>query len=98
MRVHHLNCGCMCPVGGALFDGYSGGLTACLVCHCLLIETDTNGLILVDTGFGQRDIQTPERLSGSFVSSTTSSSNIASRPWSRYAAWVSTPTTCVISC
>jgi len=66
MRVHHLNCGCMCPVGGALFDGYSRGLTACLVCHCLLIETDTNGLVLVDTGFGQRDIQTPERLSRFF--------------------------------
>jgi glyoxylase-like metal-dependent hydrolase (beta-lactamase superfamily II) len=56
----------MCPVGGALFDGYSRGLTACLVCHCLLIETDTNGLILVDTGFGQRDVQTPERLSRFF--------------------------------
>ena len=66
MRIHHLNCGCMCPVGGALFDGYSRGLTACLVCHCLLVETDTNGLILVDTGFGQRDIQTPERLSRFF--------------------------------
>jgi len=66
MRIHHLNCGCMCPVGGALFDGYSHGLTACLVCHCLLVETDTNGLILVDTGFGQRDVQTPERLSRFF--------------------------------
>lgn len=49
MRVHHLNCGCMCPLGGALFDGYSRRLTASVVCHCLLIETDTNGLILVDT-------------------------------------------------
>lgn len=66
MRIHHLNCGCMCPVGGALFDGYSRGLTACLVCHCLLIETDTNGLVLVDTGFGQRDVQTPQRLSRFF--------------------------------
>ncbi len=66
MHIHHLNCGCMCPVGGALFDGYSRGLTACLVCHCLLIETDSNGLVLVDTGFGQRDVQTPERLSRFF--------------------------------
>ncbi len=66
MRVHHLNCGCMCPVGGALFDGYSRGLTACLACHCLLIETERNGLVLVDTGFGQGDIRQPERLSRFF--------------------------------
>ena len=66
MHIHHLNCGCMCPVGGKLFDGHSRGLTACLVCHCLLVETDNNGLVLVDTGFGQRDVQTPERLSRFF--------------------------------
>lgn len=66
LRVHHLNCGCMCPLGGALFDGYSRGLTASVVCHCLLIETATNGLILVDTGFGQRDVDHPERLSRFF--------------------------------
>ena len=66
MRVHHLNCGCMCPLGGALFDGLSRGLTACLVCHCLLIETDANGLVLVDTGFGRRDVAQPERLSAFF--------------------------------
>lgn len=39
MKVHHLNCGCMCPVGGAIFDGFSKGIYAHLVCHCLLIET-----------------------------------------------------------
>ena len=67
MRVHHLNCGCMCPVGGALFDGYSRGLTARLVCHCLLIETDTQGLVLVDTGFGSQDVNHPrQRLSQFF--------------------------------
>jgi hypothetical protein len=38
MRIHHLNCGCMCPVGGRLWDGVSRGLTANLVCHCQLIE------------------------------------------------------------
>ncbi|MBA1203808.1 MBL fold metallo-hydrolase [Pseudomonas capeferrum] len=63
MHVHHLNCGCMCPLGGALFDGYSRGLTASVPCHCLLIETDHSGLVLVDTGFGQGDVQHPERLS-----------------------------------
>lgn len=67
MRIHHLNCGCMCPVGGALFDGFSQGLTADLICHCLLIETD-QGLVLVDTGFGQRDVQSPRtRLSSFFI-------------------------------
>ncbi len=59
MRVHHLNCGTDCPVGGALFDGYSGGATGRLVCHCLLIETDAHGLVLVDTGYGLRDVAHP---------------------------------------
>ena len=66
MHIHHLNCGCMCPLGGALFDGFSGGLTAHLVCHCLLIETE-QGLVLVDTGFGQQDVRSPARLSPFFV-------------------------------
>ncbi|MGL5804527.1 MAG: MBL fold metallo-hydrolase, partial [Xenococcaceae cyanobacterium] len=67
MRIHHLNCGCMCPIGGALFDGFSQGLTAHLVCHCLLIETD-RGLVLIDTGFGLRDIESPySRLSPFFI-------------------------------
>ena len=58
MRIHHLNCGCMCPVGGRLWDGVSRGPTAQLVCHCLLVETDS-GLVLVDTGFGLRDVEEP---------------------------------------
>lgn len=60
MRIHHLNCGTCCPVGGRLFDGRSDGPLGHLVCHCLLIETDT-GLVLVDTGFGTRDIAHPHR-------------------------------------
>jgi glyoxylase-like metal-dependent hydrolase (beta-lactamase superfamily II) len=67
MRIHHLNCGCMCPIGGALFDGFSRGLTARLVCHCLLVETN-QGLVLIDTGFGLRDVQSPySRLSPFFI-------------------------------
>ncbi|MEG3880320.1 MBL fold metallo-hydrolase [Microcoleus sp. herbarium7] len=67
MKIHHLNCGCMCPIGGSLFDGFSRGLTAHLVCHCLLIETD-RGLVLIDTGFGMQDIQSPtSRLSPFFI-------------------------------
>jgi glyoxylase-like metal-dependent hydrolase (beta-lactamase superfamily II) len=67
MRVHHLNCGCMCPLGGVLMDGFSRGPTARLICHCLLVESD-RGLVMVDTGFGRRDVETPyERLSPLFV-------------------------------
>jgi glyoxylase-like metal-dependent hydrolase (beta-lactamase superfamily II) len=67
MRIHHLNCGSMCPVGGAAFDGYSRGLRAHLVCHCLLVETDA-GLVMVDTGLGLMDVRAPKpRLSAFFV-------------------------------
>ncbi|NDJ22212.1 MBL fold metallo-hydrolase [Nostoc sp. B(2019)] len=67
MQIHHLNCGCMCPIGGALFDGFSRGPTAHLVCHCLLVETN-QGLVLIDTGFGLRDINSPySRLSPFFI-------------------------------
>lgn len=60
MRIHHLNCGTCCPAGGRLFDGKSEGPFAHLVCHCLLIETNA-GLVLVDTGFGTRDVAQPHR-------------------------------------
>jgi glyoxylase-like metal-dependent hydrolase (beta-lactamase superfamily II) len=60
MRIHHLNCGTDCPLGGALFDGRSKGLTGRLVCHCLLIETE-QGLVLVDTGYGLKDVDHPHR-------------------------------------
>ncbi len=67
MRIHHLNCGTCCPVGGRLFDGYSRGLSAHLVCHCLLIETN-DGLVLIDTGYGNQDVTRPrERLSDFFL-------------------------------
>ncbi|MBU3077841.1 MBL fold metallo-hydrolase [Sphingomonas sp. XMGL2] len=66
MKVHHLNCGTSCPWGGRLFDGTSPGwLTGHIVCHCLLIETDA-GLVLVDTGFGMRDVIEPRRLARFF--------------------------------
>lgn len=69
MRIRHINCGTMCPIGGRLLF-YRAGLPAAerrLVCQCLLIETDRHGLVLVDTGFGLRDVQQPsERLAGFF--------------------------------
>jgi glyoxylase-like metal-dependent hydrolase (beta-lactamase superfamily II) len=61
MRIHHLNCGTDCPLGGALFDGRSLGPLGRVVCHCLLIETDAHGLVLVDTGYGLRDVAHPHQ-------------------------------------
>jgi len=67
MKIHHLNCGTCCPVGGYLLDGYSTGISAHLVCYCLLIETE-NGLVLIDTGYGAQDIARPrDRLSNFFL-------------------------------
>lgn len=67
MRIHHLDCVSMCPLGGALIDGRSRSIRGRLVCHCLLLET-TSGLVLVDTGFGLRDVTHPtERLSRFFL-------------------------------
>jgi len=67
MKVHHLNCGSMCP--GCLpwlrADGRFWG-RASFVCHCLLVETRA-GLVLVDTGFGRADVQAPQRLGRLFT-------------------------------
>jgi len=50
MKVHHLNCGTLQP---HLVD-----VTA--VVYCLLVET-SQGLVLVDTGFGTQDYSLPSR-------------------------------------
>jgi glyoxylase-like metal-dependent hydrolase (beta-lactamase superfamily II) len=52
--VHHLNCATMCPVAGFLLG--QRGRYGKMVAHCLLIETARDGLVLVDTGFGTRDL------------------------------------------
>ncbi len=66
MRVHHINCGTECPYGGHLFDGVTPGFgPSTLTCHCLLVETDA-GLVLVDTGFGTRDVRERSRVAGFF--------------------------------
>ncbi len=68
MRIHHLNCISTCPLGGALMDGHTHGLRGRLACHCMLVETATT-LVLIDTGFGLRDVANPRaRLSGFFLS------------------------------
>lgn len=62
VRVHHLNCGTMCPYGRRLMTGDGGWLeTAEMCCHCLLIET-ARGLVLVDSGLGVDDVRNPARL------------------------------------
>lgn len=67
MRIHHLNCGTLCPNGARLVNG-EGGLFAPgrIVCHCLLIEAD-DGLVLVDTGFGVEDTRNPRQLGAAFA-------------------------------
>lgn len=52
MKVHHLNCGTMNPP-----------TTTSVVCHVLLVETDS-GLVLIDTGFGSHDCAEPARRVG----------------------------------
>ena len=37
MRIHHLNCGLMAPLSGALFGGVSGGVTAKLTSPSLYL-------------------------------------------------------------
>lgn len=66
MRVHHLNCVSACPLGGILMDGRARGLRGRLANHCLLIEAPES-LVLVDTGYGLRDVAEPRtRLSPFF--------------------------------
>ncbi len=56
-RLHHLNCGTMCPWGQRYINGAGGLLApARIVCHVLLIE-GSEGLVLVDTGFGTADVR-----------------------------------------
>lgn len=69
MRVHHLNCISTCPLGGRLMDGRSRSMVARghLACHCLLVET-ADDLVMVDTGLGLRDVAHPRtRLSAFFL-------------------------------
>jgi glyoxylase-like metal-dependent hydrolase (beta-lactamase superfamily II) len=68
MRVHHLNCVSACPLGGLLMDGVSAkALRGRLTSHCLVLELG-DGVVLVDTGYGLRDVANPRsRLSKFFL-------------------------------
>ncbi|HMJ74296.1 MAG TPA: MBL fold metallo-hydrolase [Solirubrobacterales bacterium] len=66
MRVHHLNCGSLCPHGARWINGEGGMFErGHIVCHCLAIETGA-GLVLVDTGFGIEDARNPRQLGAIF--------------------------------
>lgn len=71
VRIHHINCGTMCPVCEKLINGHGSWLKpARMVCHCLLIETP-DSLVLVDTGLGTQDVRNAKaRLGAPFVALT----------------------------
>jgi glyoxylase-like metal-dependent hydrolase (beta-lactamase superfamily II) len=57
----------MCPPGQRAFNGEGGHLArARLVSHCLLVETATHGLVLIDTGVGVDDVGDTGRLGALF--------------------------------
>ncbi len=64
MKVHHLNCGTLCPIARRWLNG-SGSVfqRGELCCHVLLVESE-QGLVLVDTGFGVQDVEDPSRRLG----------------------------------
>jgi glyoxylase-like metal-dependent hydrolase (beta-lactamase superfamily II) len=69
MHIHHLNCISTCPLGGKLMDGRTDSIVqrGHLTCHCLLLETASD-LVLVDTGLGRKDVADPRsRLSAFFL-------------------------------
>lgn len=67
--VHHLNCATMCPIAGVLGGhawsevGFGRGH---MIAHCLLVETERDGLVLIDTGFGIDDVEGRTHLSSAF--------------------------------
>ena len=63
--VHHLNCATMCPPAAFLI-GQPGLGRGRMIAHCLLLETARDGLVLVETGLGTRDVTGATRLSPMF--------------------------------
>lgn len=55
MNIHHLNCGSVRQIEAT----YDGPPPAHAVNHCLLVETDSDGLVLVETGLGLGDVRDP---------------------------------------
>lgn len=65
MKVHHINCGTLHPLGQKGIEGDGSYLSRGEIPNnCVLIE-GSSGLILVDSGIGQKDMEHPEgRLPG----------------------------------
>ena len=61
LKVHHINCSTMCPPMAKRVVNSHGKM----VCHVLVIETD-DGLALVDTGLGLRNMFAPARVGALF--------------------------------
>jgi glyoxylase-like metal-dependent hydrolase (beta-lactamase superfamily II) len=61
----------MCPIAGRFVNGAGRAPSLFqrghMVCHVLLVETERDGLILVDTGIGAQDVEDPRRLPTGFV-------------------------------
>ncbi|MEU6794444.1 MBL fold metallo-hydrolase [Nonomuraea wenchangensis] len=55
MKIHHLNCGSVRTIEAT----YDGPPPAPAVNHCLLVETDADGLVLIETGLGLGDVRDP---------------------------------------
>ena len=66
MIIHHIDAGTMCPAIGRLIGSATGLGRGKMVCHCLVIETDKDGLIVVDTGFGLQECAKPSLLPRAF--------------------------------
>lgn len=60
MRVHHVDCASLCPFGRSALHG-EGRLfeRGFMPAHCLILETPSHGIVLVDTGFGENDVLDP---------------------------------------
>lgn len=56
MKIHHLKCFTLCPIGGAALWGHPPHMVG----HVLAIETERDGVVLVDTGVGLDDIADPK--------------------------------------
>ena len=56
MTIHHLNCGSVRQIEAT----YAGPAPAHAVNHCLLAETESDGLVLIETGLGLADIRNPD--------------------------------------
>lgn len=65
-KIHHLNCGTMCPFGGRAVSGEGSYFArGRMICHCLLVET-AGGLVLVDSGIGTAECKNPRLFDLSF--------------------------------